>query len=516
MNFKVEPWKHQLEAIERASKLPWYALLFDIGTGKTSTCINILREKFNKRQKILRTLIFGPPIILQNWKNEWEKYSSIEDHLVVVLKGSQKKRVDTFLKYAYAIDPITSHSVSKGCVFITNFEALLMKDLYHEFLLWKPEAVVNDEAHRVKSHEAKRSEYLNELCNPIDKKFKRISSDKPYVFNLTGTPVLKDALDLFQQYKILIGGFPTLEYFEARKKDPEDAQKYLIKNYYTFRARYFVDANAARKNTAGYFPDFVIKPGAIEEINQIIYHCSSRVEKKECLDLPDEVVVNIKVGMTTDQSKNYAELKKDFVTYVKDERVTVDMAMVKALRLLQITSGFISVDQAQGSEEDPIKVSYDDTPKAEALRELLRDITPHSKVLVWSVWKENYKQIAKVCEELKIGYVEVNGAVSAAKKDGAVSKFKNDETIRVFSGHPGSAGIGINLIEASYSIFFSRNFSLEQYLQASGRNFRGGQTQKVTHYNLVCENTIDELAVSAIGSKEHMSAMILKQSLEKI
>ena len=57
MNFKVKPWAHQLEVIERAKDLPGFGLFFDPRTGKSSTTINLLRYKFNTNQRIFRTLI---------------------------------------------------------------------------------------------------------------------------------------------------------------------------------------------------------------------------------------------------------------------------------------------------------------------------------------------------------------------------------------------------------------------------------------------------------------------------
>ena len=75
----------------------------------------------------------------------------------------------------------------------------------------------------------------------------------------------------------------------------------------------------------------------------------------------------------------------------------------------------------------------------------------------------------------------------------------------------GAGGIGINMTEASYSIFFSRNFSLEHDLQAEARNYRGGSEmhQKVTRIDLVSPGTIDELISEALANKQNMAEKIL-------
>ena len=43
MKYKIRPWQHQLEAIQRAEHERDFALFFEQGTGKTSTAINIAR-----------------------------------------------------------------------------------------------------------------------------------------------------------------------------------------------------------------------------------------------------------------------------------------------------------------------------------------------------------------------------------------------------------------------------------------------------------------------------------------
>ena len=63
-------WKHQLDGIELGKKHPDCALLFEMGTGKTRTALEILRARINENKRILRTLIIGPAAVLQNWKNE--------------------------------------------------------------------------------------------------------------------------------------------------------------------------------------------------------------------------------------------------------------------------------------------------------------------------------------------------------------------------------------------------------------------------------------------------------------
>jgi SNF2 family DNA or RNA helicase len=481
MNYKVKPWKHQLEAIGKAKDLPGYALFFEQGTGKTSTTINILRHKMNERKQLLRILIFCPPIVCKNWKDEWLMHSDVNRSNITILSGSGKERIEEFLGKAFVDKYERPH------IFITNYESLLMPELFKAFQEWRPEAIVFDESHRLKAHDSKRSKAAAILANPGD-------DVHPLKYILSGSPVLNSPLDVFQQFKILDGG------------------RTFRDNFFSFRTRYFHDANVRWKGTSTkYFPKWVVRPGAVDEINEKIFRTGMRVEKKDCLDLPPLVRQVISVPMTTEQARVYKDLAKQYVAFVDGGAVSAQLAIVKALRLMQLASGFVALD---GSEEK-LKV-FPKNPKIEALRELLEDLTPHSKVLVWAVWKENYKQIRELCEELKIGLVEVHGEISPKGKEEAVERFYSDSSVRVFLGHPGSGGIGINLVNAPYSIFYSRTFSLEHSLQAEARNHRGGSEihDKITRIDLVSEGTIDEEVVKRLHQKEELSGALLKNLVQ--
>jgi SNF2 family DNA or RNA helicase len=157
-------------------------------------------------------------------------------------------------------------------------------------------------------------------------------------------------------------------------------------------------------------------------------------------------------------------------------------------------------------------MEFTDNPRAQALSDILEDLTPHHKVIVWAVFKENYKQIREVLERLKLSYVEVHGEVSQKEKLNGVDKFNTDPTCRVFLGHPASGGIGINLVSASISVFYSRNFSLENDIQAEARNYRSGSEQhkKITRIDLVTPDTIDEEVLEALSQKKQIGESVLR------
>ena len=108
--------------------------------------------------------------------------------------------------------------------------------------------------------------------------------------------------------------------------------------------------------------------------------------------------------------------------------------------------------------------------------------------------------------------MEVHGEVSQSQKDASVHLLNNDPETRVLIGHPRSGGIGVGLASASYSIFFSKGFSLAESLQAESRNHRSGSEihKSITRIDLVTENTIDEIISEKLLEKNEISGTVLQ------
>jgi len=466
-------WKHQTEAIRKALELGSYGLFFEQGTGKTRTAIEILRRWYQAIERVEKTIILAPAIVLTNWKREFAKYSKIPQHKVYILFGPGAKRckqMEFIKKEGHAI-------------VITNYEALQMEPLMNHITEWAPEILICDESHRLKNPQGKRAKEAFKLASKTSRRL-----------ILTGTPILNNPADIFQQFKIL------------------DLGATFGDNFYAFRARYFEDKNATFQSKRSYFPNWQPRADMFPDMHDRIQRKAVRVVKSDCLDLPPLVRQTVDVPLGREQARMYKEMLQEFVAFVselrRDSGVTpatiAQLAVTKALRLQQIVTGFCTL--ATG---DVHRIK--DSNRIAVLTEVLADLVGAHKVIVWAAFKENYKMIGEALDREGIKYRLITGDQSHSEKQESVDLFERDDDCRVLVANQSAGGIGINLVRASYSIFFSKNFSLEADLQAEARNYRAGSEihECVTRIDLVSRGTIDELVTAALAGKLNVAESIL-------
>jgi SNF2 family DNA or RNA helicase len=463
-------WQHQVDAIRKAEKVRDLALFFEQGTGKTRTTIEILRRRYHANGRLLKTLIICPPIVCENWKREFALYSKVNQKDIVVLRGPQTKRVENFLKH--------TDNLLADKIFVTNYESMQMDSLAELMYKWKPEILVCDESQRIKNFASKRAKRLAPFADITQ-----------HNYILTGTPILNSTMDIFMQFRIL------------------DRGETFGKNYFVFRSQYFMDSNEKWKDKPNHFPKYEMRMDMYDILQSKIKPKSLRVLKKDCLDLPPLIRQTIQVEMSKQQAKAYGEMKNDFIAFIesstgKPQAVVAQLAITKALRMQQIVSGYASTETGE--------IVRFENPRLDALTELLEDITPEHKVIVWCTFKENYRMIAEVCAKLKIKFCSITGD-NIKTRDAEMDTFRSNPEYRVMIANQAAGSVGINLVEASYMIYFSKSFKLEDDLQSEARNYRGGSEMhdKVTRIDLVATGTIDELINEALEKKQNIADKVL-------
>jgi len=444
----------------------------DMGTGKTRTMIEIVRRKFAEKNSLRKTLIICPVIVCENWKREFKMYSKIAQKDIVVLTGSGASRIKKLTEEV-------GTTLAGKKIIITNFESMQMEELYKLIMLWNPEILIVDEAQRCKNPESKRAKAVVKLADLTE-----------HNYILTGSPILNSAMDVFMQFRIL------------------DRGETFGKNFYGFRNAYFTDANQSFKSKQHYFPKWEERPETYDILQSKIKTKAIRVLKKDCLDLPPFIRQSVSVQLSKEQAKAYRELYNDYITWIESKEgepraVVANLAIVKALRLQQIVTGFVNDENG-----NPIRLPC---PRIDALAEVLDSIGPSNKTIIWCAFRENYAQVRELCTKLGLKYRELHGEISHAQREINLREFKEDPDVTVMIANQAAGGVGINMVSASYAVYYSKSFKLEDDVQSEARNYRGGSEihNKITRIDLVCEGTIDELVNESLASKQAIGDKIL-------
>ena len=506
MHYITEPWAHQKRDIDRIERehIKAFALFYDMGAGKTKTAIDISRSIFTRHKRVLKTLIVCPIVVVENWKREFKVHSYVAQSTIQVVDGKTKangkkvKAAQLKLKKEQLANPEAS-------IFIINTESVGNPNLWPIILEMGFELLIVDESHRFKSPSAKRTKALHKLT---------LQPQLEYRYILTGSPILQDAQDLWSQYFIL---------------NPD----ILGRNFFSFRAQYFYDKNAGMPSHV-HFPKWAPKDYVyyknlglpfqddFASLNEIIYKHASRVMKDDVLDLPDFLTQKVEVEFSKEQGRIYKEMRDDLVATLESgeevftfehnnfldlaaaEVMSADLAIVKTLRLMQICAGVFT-------NEDGKIISLK-TEREKILKELLEEIAANkeNKIIIWSVFTPTYEIIEGVCKELNIKYTWLTGRQDKDEKQANVDQFNNDKDTQVIIANQGAGGTGVNLTASNYSIYYSRSFNLEHDIQSEARNYRGGQTRKVTRIDLVTPETIDAQIVEALAKKKANAENILE------
>ena len=186
--FFSEPYGHQREAFDASADAQNFALLLDMGTGKTKVTLDTVAYLFEK-SAIEFVLVVAPKGVISNWRGE------IEAHLpprigreVVLWNPSLSKQRRKELN--------DLHTKSKNLKFLLmNVEAFSTKkgvDVAEVFVNRFKTFMVVDESTTIKNRKAKRTK---SLC--------AVGRGAVYRRILTGSPVTRSPLDLFSQMAFL-------------------------------------------------------------------------------------------------------------------------------------------------------------------------------------------------------------------------------------------------------------------------------------------------------------------------
>jgi len=314
-----------------------------------------------------------------------------------------------------------------------------------------------DEAHRAKAPGGKISLWC-----------KRMRTHANYRIAMTGTPMPHGPMDIYAIMRAT-----DINIFGP--------------SFSAFRTKYAEMGGYQRKQIIGY--------QNIEELERLMSRVTFRVGP-EVLDLPPATHVTYRCDLTPEAQRIYTDLYEDFVARVCDGTVTAANAMVKLLRLQQITGGCVPTDDCV--------VHRIDNSKQKLVIDTLEDIGKDEPVVIFCRFHNDLNAVHEACQQLGLSPMELSGRRDELKR------WQNGEA-QVLAVQISAGGVGVDLTRARYSIYYSLSFSLGEYDQALARVHRPGQTRPVEHIHLVARNTVDVKIMRALEKRAEVVNAILAE-----
>lgn len=458
-----DAWQHQLEAYQFADPRRWTMLAMDMGTGKSKTTIDLAAN--SDARKIL---VLAPKSVLAVWRREFARHwpaAAGEIEVLILDKGTVAKnaqRVATFL----------SLPSTRRRIVVINYESAWRNPMGPLLESIGFDLVVSDESHRIKAPGGKASWHM-----------KRLGANCGRRLCLTGTPMGHSPLDLYGQFRFL---------------DP----RVFGTSFVRFRARYAIMHQTFRSK--------VLAWQNLSELKAIFHSHSYVCSADDVLDLPPLHHIRRDFVLSPAAARVYNDLERQLVAEVNGTAIIVPNALVKLLRLQQVTSGFVSYrDDAE--ETVATELARD---KADLLRDVLGDLAirdetdpeKHRPVVVFARFTHDLTAIRGVVESLGLRY----GELSANRRDAIDDHACMAPDVDVAGVQIQSGGVGIDLTRASLGVYYSIGFSLTDYLQSLKRLHRPGQERPTRFIHLVARSTVDEAVHVALDRKLDLVESVLQ------
>lgn len=430
---KLHPYQEEGVSWLKTKKL---ALLGDqMGLGKSAQIIRAIDEL-----QLRRCIIVGPSIARVTWQREFEKWS---------LTTAPKLKIRILRKRIE--EPDFEHDEILICSFdyaTHNFVSLSK---------FKPDLLVVDESHFLKSIESKRTKAILSGAGLIH------SSKRTWF--LSGTPMPNHPGELW----------PMMYTFQATNLKYEAFVRRFCHTYEFNGAT--VISGTRKENT----------PILKEALDKIMMR---RLVRDVLPDLPrvriSELPIEAELETLTPELKEQWKTMENFFHNMPD-----DLSPLAQLQCLESVAQSIATLRRYCAM---MKVK----PICDLIKEELEN-KAYEKIIVFGIHREALLGIEANLQQF--GAVRIAGDVDPIKRQEAIDRFQNDPNCHIMVGNIGAAGTNITLTAASEVLFLEEDFVPGNNAQAIARAARIGQKSSVNVRLSSIANTIDEKVSSILTRK---------------
>jgi superfamily II DNA or RNA helicase len=226
-------------------------------------------------------------------------------------------------------------------------------------------------------------------------------------------------------------------------------------------------------------------------LRQVHARLQLRRRKRDVLtELPPKRVIEVPLQLGARQRASYDTAERDGVVWLRQlgRAVTITHVLELITRLKQICN-FCPVSG--------------DSAKFDDLNERLRVVhSEGNRALVFTQYTDAQFGVAALARRLAdLRPVVYTGALNAEDRNAAIVRFEGADPPSPLILSLRAGGVGLNLQAASYVFHYDRWWNPAVELQAEDRSHRMGQSQPVTVYAYICENTIEERVQQILSAK---------------
>lgn len=500
--FKTKPYDHQLRYLNEHGRREYSALLAEMGTGKSFCVINNVADLWSTHD-LDGLLVIAPNGVHYNWTMQ-----EIPKHMpdwvrMRIAHWSSSMNKQEKKDFAAIFEGADSTELR---IFAMNAEAIGTKrgfEAAQKFCMsCRRLMIAVDESDLFKNPTAARTKALMKL-KPLAA-YRRI---------MTGTAITNSPFDAFSQFMFLDETIlRTTSYFSFKAEYAEMLHENhpLLVRIMEKQGKVKKDENG-NKIIVGRAPQVMAKNAEgrpayknLDKLNRLIAPHSFRVLKKDCLDLPSKIYKTAYYEMTKEQQLIYDKARDESRLVLAGEDTPFNRLAIMT-KMAQITSGYYLHPEAA----EPVRIEGDN-PRLDLLRErVLSAVNEHDKkVIVWARFRVQIEDIVRTLEAEGLKVVQYHGGVSRDDRLETLEEFTSGDA-QVFVGNQQAGGVGITLVESSFVVYFSQDFSLRNRLQSEDRAHRIGQEEDVIYLDLIAKNSIDDSIVGALVSKKSVADVVL-------
>lgn len=490
---------HQVKDLDENGDKEEWGRLWEMGVGKTwPTLVEAAQLFVDNRIDVL--VIVAPKAVAVNWViDQVPRHLPLDVNAYCVAYDIPKSRTQ---EHRARVEVLRRHWRERRglAVLAVSYEGVMddtCKELLKELLgaqrlpdkTWRGSGrsmIVADESSYIGNNDSQRTQRSYTLGECAG--YRRI---------LEGTPVTNNPQNVYSQMKFL-----RMNYWD----------RYGIHSYKAFTAAFCKirkHKNLTVKTRGGreVMVPKIVGYQNLEQLKKMLLAGASRLTTEEAgIHLPPQNYQRLRFAMHPTQRKVYDQLRREFMVELDGGHfMAAPLAMVRLLRLQQVTSGFLPFEDERGDVEVVPIVPEDENPRLELLMEHL-GLVPH-QAIIFARFTAEIDMICRHIPRLKEQCVRFDGTVSTKDRERALAEFTSGGA-KFLVGHIRAAGRGLTLVNAKRTIYYSNDFNYGDRAQSEKRIHRIGQHDPCWYDDLEAIGTVDGKIIKSLRAKHELASMI--------